>query len=217
MTARPGGGSLFSGAFDVTPVPKRRTGAESSRTRAELIQAAVHILRDEGASAVTARRLADKVGLQRHIVHYYFGTMEQVFVAVMREEGARSEQVLREAAKTGDALVLLWDNIRQSAAVILELMRLAIRHPSIAGEYKIYTERFRHAMAGILEIYARSHGIVLPTSPGATAVLLQALASLIAIEASLGLATGHDDAEAALLGWLKQHQAGGASSQSGLP
>lgn len=184
----------------------RRTGVESSKIRAELIQAAVQIMRDEGASAVTARRLADKVGLQRHIVHYYFGTMEQVFVAVMREEGTRSENVLREAAKTGDALDLLWDNISQSAAIILELMRLAIRHPSIAGEYKIYTERFRDAMSGILEIYAKSQGIDLPTSPGATALLLQALASLIAIESSLGLATGHEEAEAALLGWLKHHQ-----------
>ena len=185
----------------------RRQGVESSKTRAQLIQAAVQIMRDEGAGAVTARRLSEKVGLQRHIVHYYFGTMEQVFVAVMREEGARSEEVLREAAKTGDALVLLWENIGQSAAVILELMRLAIRHPSIAGEYKIYTERFRLAMSAILESYARSRSIALPTSPEATAVLLQALASLVAIESSLGLGAGHRAAEAALLGWLKNQEA----------
>jgi AcrR family transcriptional regulator len=76
----------------------RRKGAENSKIRAQLIQGAVQILRDEGASAVTAGRLAERVGLRRHIVHCYFGTLDELFVAVMRDEGARSEETLREAA-----------------------------------------------------------------------------------------------------------------------
>ncbi len=183
---------------------QRRKGAENSKIRADLIRAAVQTLQDEGADAVTARRLADQVGLGRHIVHYYFGTIEEVFVAVMRDEGTRSEDLLREAAKTGDAVDLLWGNIRQSAAIILELMKLAKRHPSIAAEYKIYTERFREAMSGILEVYARSRGITLPTSTAATALVIQSMATMIAIEASLGLTMGHAEAEGALLGWLKR-------------
>lgn len=187
----------------MTMATSRRKGAESSEIRAQLLQAAVQILREEGASAVTARRLADQVGLGRHIVHYYFGTIDELFVAVMREEGARSESMLREAARTGDAFNLLWDSILQSGPVILELMKLAIRHPAIACEYKVYTERFRVAMSGILEIHARSRGISLPTSTASAALLLQAVASTIAIEASIGVSFGHKDAEAALLGWLK--------------
>lgn len=181
----------------------RRKGAENSEIRAQLLQCAVQILRDEGASAVTARRLAEQVGLGRHIVHYYFGTIDELFVAVMREEGAHSEEMLREAAKTGDALDLLWNSIRDAASIILELMQLAIRHPLIAKEYKVYTERFRHAMSGILEIYASSRGVTLPGSPAATAMLLQSVACTIAIENSLDLSLGHDDAEQALLQWLK--------------
>lgn len=184
----------------------RRKGIENSETRAQLLACAVQILREEGAGAVTARRLAEQVGLRRHIVHYYFGTIDELFVAVMREEGARSEDMLAEAAKTGDAIDLLWDQIRQSALVILELMRLAVRHPAIASEYKVYTERFRLAMSGIIEIYARSRGIALPATTPATALLLQSAASAIAIEASMGLSLGHDDAETALLGWLKALQ-----------
>lgn len=189
----------------------RRKGAENSETRAQLLESAVQILRNEGADAVTARRLAEQVGLGRHIVHYYFGTIEELFVAVMRDEGARSEDMLREAAKTGDAFDLLWSSIRDSASIILELMKQAIRHPSIAREYKLYTERFRDAMAGILEIYAQSRGLTLPASPSATALLLQSVACSIAIEDSIGLTRGHAEAEAALLGWLK-----GLQPESGL-
>jgi len=180
----------------------RRKGAVNSEVRAQLLNCAVQILRDEGASAVTARRLAEQVGLGRHIVHYYFGTLDEVFVAVMRDEGARSEEMLREAAKTGDALKLLWDSMLESGTVILELMKLAIHHPSIAREYKIYTDRFRHAVSEILEQYAAAHGIVLPASPSATALLLQSVATNIAIERSLDISVGHDDSQKALLDWL---------------
>lgn len=190
---------------DSVAMKGRRKGVESSEIRAQLLDCAVQILRDEGADAVTARRLAEQVGLGRHIVHYYFGTIDELFVAMMREEGARTEEMLREAAQTGDAIDLLWHGIRQSAPIILELMKLAIRHPAIAGEYKIYTDRFRVAMAEILEAYAASRNITLPTSPSATALLLQSAATAIAVEASIGLEFGHDEAERALLNWLKGH------------
>ena len=67
-----------------------RKGVESSETRAKLLQSAVLIMREEGASAVTARRLAEQFGLGRHIVHYYFGTIDELFIAIMRDEGARA-------------------------------------------------------------------------------------------------------------------------------
>jgi AcrR family transcriptional regulator len=181
----------------------RRKGIESSETRAKLLQSAVQILRDEGAGAVTTRRLAEQFGLKRHIVHYYFGTIDELFVAVMRDESARAQDVLTQAAETGDALDLLWSNMRESALIILELMRLAIRQPDLAREYRRYTDRFRQAMAAVIESYARSRGVTLPATTAATALLLQSAAMTIAVEASMGLALGHADAETALLGWLK--------------
>ena len=194
-------------------ISSRRKGIESSETRAKLLQSAVQILRDEGAGAVTTRRLAEQFGLKRHIVHYYFGTIDELFVAVMREEGARTQDVLTQAAETGDVLDLLWTNMRESALVILELMRLAVRQPDIAKEYKLYTDRFRMAMAAVLDTYARSRGIALPATTAATALLLQSAATTIAVEASMGLALGHADAETALLGWLKNlHGLAGSSS-----
>ncbi len=184
-------------------VTARRKGAESSKTRAQLLHAAAQILRDEGASAVTARRLAEQVGLGRHIVHYYFGTLDELFVALMREEGQRTEDWLKEAAQTGDALSLLWENSWRSASIIQELTNLALRHPSIGAEYKIYTERFRATMAGILTIYAQGRGIVLPGSAAAVALMVQSVACTIAIELSLDITMGHREAEAALLNWLR--------------
>lgn len=181
----------------------RRKGVESSETRAQLLRSAVQILGEEGAAAVTARRLAEQVGLGRHIVHYYFGTIDEVFVAIMREEGARTQAALAEATKTGDALEILWENSRTAAPVILELMQLGLRHPAIAREYKVYTERFREAMSQVLSAYAEERGLRLPASPAATAVLLQSVAFTAAIEGQFDLSMGHAEAEARLLAWLK--------------
>jgi len=186
-----------------TVVKTRRKGAENSETRAKLIQSAILILRDEGASAVTARRLAEQVGLGRHIVHYYFGTIDEVFVAIMREEGARAEAALREATRTGDAFDLLWQSARQSASIVLELTMLAVRHPSIAREYRIYTERYRQTMSEILASYAQSRGISLAVSPESAALLLQSVAYTNAVEQDLGLTLGHEQAEKMLIDWLK--------------
>ncbi len=187
----------------MTPVTARRKGGESSKIRAQLLHAAAQILRDEGASGVTARRLADQVGLGRHIVHYYFGTIDEMFVALMRDEGQRTEDWLREAAETGDALSLLWENSWRSASIIHELTNLALRHPAIGAEYRIYTERFRATISGMLTIYAQGRGIVLPGSAASTAMMVQSVACTIAIELSLGITIGHQEAEAAFLNWLR--------------
>ena len=181
----------------------RRKGAENSETRAQLIDSAIKILRDEGAAAVTARRLAEQIGLRRHIVHYYFGTIDEVFVAIMREEGARSEEAAKEAIKTGDAIDLFWENGLLAGSIIQELTQLALRHPSIAREYKIYTERYRRAMADIVEKYAEVKGVTLPASPAAVALMVMSVACTVGIEVILDISLGHDDAQASLLGWLK--------------
>jgi AcrR family transcriptional regulator len=187
----------------VAATTARRKGAESSETRAQLIQLAVRILREEGATAVTARRLAEQIGLRRHIVHYYFGTIDELFVAVIREEGERTEDWLKAAISTRDPLNLLWELSQNSATIILELTNMAIRHPAIAKEYKTYTERFRQIMAEILIIYAESRGLTLPASATATALILQSMACTMAIEASLNLSLGHSEAETTLRGWLQ--------------
>jgi AcrR family transcriptional regulator len=39
-------------------------------------------MREEGYAAVTSRKVAQKAGLKSHLLHYYYRTMEELFVAV---------------------------------------------------------------------------------------------------------------------------------------
>ena len=63
-----------------TAPSSRRIGSRDSKTRAQLLDAAERLMRDEGYAAVTSRRVAAEAGLKPQLVHYYFRTMDDLFV-----------------------------------------------------------------------------------------------------------------------------------------
>ncbi len=62
----------------------RRIGAPDAKNRVLLLDAAEQLMLEEGYAAVTSRRLASKAGLKPQLVHYYFRTMEELFLEVFR-------------------------------------------------------------------------------------------------------------------------------------
>ena len=86
----------------------RRIGAEDSKTRAQLLDAAEQLLLEEGYAAVTSRRVAAKAGLKPQLVHYYFRTMDDLFLEVFRrraeENLARFERAVADDGSLRDAV-----------------------------------------------------------------------------------------------------------------
>src|SRR5690606_21688674 len=62
----------------------RRIGAPDSKTRTRLLDAAERLLLREGYASVTSRRVAAEAGLKPQLVHYYFRTMDDLFLEVFR-------------------------------------------------------------------------------------------------------------------------------------
>lgn len=60
-----------------TASPRRRDAT------AALLDAAESLLVEVGYAAITVRRLADRAGLNHGLVHYYFGSMEEVFLQTL--------------------------------------------------------------------------------------------------------------------------------------
>src|SRR3954447_11200506 len=90
-------------------VSPRRLGTEDSKTRGQLLDAAEQLLLEQGYAAVTSRRIAAKAGLKPQLVHYYFRTMDDLFLEVYRR---RADEGLARFARTAasDApLRALWD------------------------------------------------------------------------------------------------------------
>src|SRR6201989_2752099 len=82
----------------------RRFGPEDSKTRSQLLDATAEIMLEESYAAVSSRRVAAKAGVKPALVHYYFRTMDDLFVAVLRDKAednlARQREAIAEAPPT---------------------------------------------------------------------------------------------------------------------
>ena len=73
-------------------------GAEDARTRniEAFLDAAERLLVEAGYSGITTRRLATEAGLNPGLVHYYFGSMDELLLQVLERFTGRLVQRQRE-------------------------------------------------------------------------------------------------------------------------
>jgi TetR/AcrR family transcriptional regulator len=169
-------------------------GAESSKTRAQLIDAAELLLLEEGYPAVTSRRVAARAGLKPQLVHYYFRTMDDLFLEVFRRGAEKNLERQARALASPKPLWALWDFASDPAGVTItmEFTALANRRPAIRDEIANYAEQFRRQQAEALVGVFQTYGIdpeELP--PTAVLVLMSSLPRIMVIEDALGVTTGH--------------------------
>ena len=62
---------------------KRRPTARGAETRAQVIEAAVHCICEEGFGAATMNRIADRAGVTWGVMQYHFGDRGGLFSAVL--------------------------------------------------------------------------------------------------------------------------------------
>ena len=183
-----------------------RQSAEISR--AQLIQAAVDIIRMEGYGALTARRLAEKVNLKRQIVHYYFGTIDDLLLAVIRHYGDSGLRRFAEAFKSQDPLRALWTIEADASATTFAFMAMATHRPIIRAELRRYLDEFRKLQAEAISAYFKSRGLKPVIPPIAAAIIIQTVSQGLAAEAALGAVRGHSETriviERTLLGLTTQ-------------
>lgn len=177
-------------------VSERRIGAEDSVSRTQLLDAAEKLLLTEGYAAVTSRRIAAVAGLKPQLVHYYFRTMDDLFVALLRRSADLNlAHFDKEIARDG-SLANLWrlNSDPRGSAFMIELAALANHRKEIRSELAAYAERFRKAQLVALRRALDDEGVDLP----AEAVLLLAtgLSQIMGIEKNLGMTTGHKATQA---------------------
>src|SRR5215212_3837286 len=79
-----------------------------SATRQALIRATAQVMLEEGYAAATSRRVAAKAHVKPALVHYYFPSMDDLFVAVLRHKAESNLQHQRQAIAEAQPLHALW-------------------------------------------------------------------------------------------------------------
>lgn len=178
---------------------RRRIGAEDSETRAALLDAAHALMIEDGYAAVTSRKVAARAGLKPQLVHYYFRTMDDLFVEVFRRRAeaniTRFEQAIAEDRSLGHLWRLNADT--RGAAFMTEFVALANHRKSIRAEIARFAERFRSAQIEALHAALAERGVPEDEFPPIAALLLMTgLTQVLALEDALGVTAGHDTTRA---------------------
>ena len=75
-----GAGIRPQSAREVRPRVERRAREDSAETREAILDAAEALLVEDGYPSVTSRGVAERAGLKSQLVHYHFGTMDDLLV-----------------------------------------------------------------------------------------------------------------------------------------
>lgn len=163
---------------------------------------------EEGYAAVTSRRLAARAGLKPQLVHYYFRTMDDLFLALIRR---RADQGLERQARALDSpqpLWSLWELSRdpRGTALTMEFTALANHRKAIAAELLASAERYRaELLEGFGVVLARYEIDQTEYPPVVCAVLLTSISTFLVIEqAMLGMSTGHAETVAFVEGLIQR-------------
>jgi TetR/AcrR family transcriptional regulator len=194
--------------------PNRRIGTEGSETRARLVAAAERLLVAEGYAAVTSRKVAAEAGLKPQLVHYYFRTMDDLFVAVLRRRADQNLERLEQAVAAGGSLKDLWELNAdpRGVAFSIELVALANHRTQLRAEIAGYAERARAAQVDAMRRALDRAGIGEDELPAAVGLLMMSgLGQVLAIEGALGVTADHRAAHAFVARALSQLECRGGT------
>lgn len=178
---------------------RRRVGAESSETRVLLLDAAERLMREEGYSAVTTRRLASEAGVSNQLVHYYFRTMDDLFLSVMRRNADINLRRLLRALASEQPLRALWElnSDPDGARLAVEFIALANHRKVINEEAARHAEQLRaletEALARILSDRGIDQASIPPVS---LSLLMASVPRTMVMERAMGVSIGHTETEA---------------------
>jgi len=174
----------------------RRRHVVRPDVREKLLDAAEVVIREEGYAAATVRRIATQAGLKHQAVFYYFGTHEDLLLAVYRRAADAHAEQLEMALNSDNPVRAMWNLNSDSTAtgLGLEFMALANHNETIRAEIARRSEAFRAREAEALRRHLAERGIEPRLSPEMVSILTNALARLLVQEATLGIHSGHDEA-----------------------
>jgi AcrR family transcriptional regulator len=180
-------------------VETRRPRAATAEKRIRILDAAEHIMLRDGYAAVTSRRVEAEAGIK---LHYHFGSLDDLFVAVFRRRAERSVERLGEALTSDEPLRAWWAiaSDPRGTALLVELTAAANhRAPRQAEVAELARDARRmemEALGAILDDY----GIDTEELPPAlVAAAVQGLALVLVQDQVRGFDTAHEEAASAML------------------
>ncbi|MBU6268568.1 MAG: TetR/AcrR family transcriptional regulator [Sphingomonadales bacterium] len=179
-----------------TVTTKKRVRRDPEETRRLILDAAQALMVREGYGAVSTRQVAAEAGLTPALLHYYYATTDDLFIALHQRMTATHTAELEQTLANGDPLAALWrfQSGWSQSALGVEFIGLANHRKAIRAEITRRAEEARAEQAQAIAPLLAAAGVDPALCPPVCAVvLLTAVARLLANEAAIGITLGHPE------------------------
>ncbi|TMK25109.1 MAG: TetR/AcrR family transcriptional regulator [Actinobacteria bacterium] len=164
----------------------------SSEKALRIVEAMRKSVARRGTAGSTFDHVSREAGVSRGLLHYYFGTKEQLLVEAVRRDCELRMELLESqlsTAKTADDFIdLMAQNLRETVRndpdfviLLFELFTLSRRNADIAAEYAGLISRTREQVAELLAKAQREKILHLHAEPEAVAEVLFSIADGFAL------------------------------------
>jgi AcrR family transcriptional regulator len=181
-------------------------------TEQALLDAAERLLFDFGAAAITTRRVAQEAGVNHGLVHYYFGSVEQLLVRVLERFTERLIARQRQLYAADEPFLEKWrtamaylEEDRPYQKIWFELQALAWNRPELQERLARVNEEWRAVLS---EAFAPVHeelGLEIPL--GALVSLVYTFNKGIMFDRLSGVETAHRELLEWIDAWLERRTA----------
>jgi AcrR family transcriptional regulator len=184
--------------------------SQRNPTAVELLDAAERLLIEVGHGGVTTRRVAAEAEVNQGLVHYYFGSIDELFVQVLERFTERLIARQREMYEANVPFIEKWrtawrfqeeDIDAGYSKIWMELQALSWSRPELRPRVALVNAEWRRVLREAFERAADEYGLDRDAFP------LQALVALV-MQFGQGFALerleGIDDGHGALLDWIER-------------
>jgi AcrR family transcriptional regulator len=193
----------------------------TARSAAEtaLLDAAERLLVDVGYAGISTRRLAEEAGINHGLVHYYFGSIENVLVRTLERFTERLIERQRAMYATDVPFLEKWrtamhflleEDVRYEK-VWFELQALGWNHADLRKRLVAVENEWRTVLTEAFAAPREEFGFDIPLD--ALVSLVVTLNLGIIIERLSGITTGHEELLAWIDAFLEQRQGGSSATR----
>ena len=184
-----------------------RTQPTRSSTAEAFLDAAERLLVDVGHAGITTRRLAAEAGANQGLVHYYFGSLDELMVQVLERFTERLVARQREMYAADVPFVEKWraawqfqeaDLAGGYSKIWMELQALSWNRPDLRPRIAHVNAEWRSVLREAFTRAADEYGVELPVE--ALVALVMTFGQGYAVERLEGIDEGHEE----LLDWIER-------------
>ena len=178
-------------------------------TEQALLDAAERLLVEVGAAGITTRRVAEEAKLNHGLVHYYFGSVEQLLVRVLERFTDRLVERQRQMYAADVPFLEKWrtamgylDEDRPYQKIWFELQALAWNRPDLRERLARVHAEWRAVLIEAFAPVRDDLGLEIPLE--ALVTLVYAFNEGIMLDRMSGIELGHEELLDWIDGWLER-------------